>query len=193
MNRYTQLLPFIAGCGDTSQRASVQWQLDGYALPTDVLALAWADLLYSFTGDECPVFVLDGDPVKADVFSRTFRSISSDLSPHGSDRCTALFTKDSSSPGLIDQSMDRYILSLTVKRSTGMGSLQSLWGIGPVFLQQIGKQLKQFVQKQAVSYGLDVELLASDTPGLSISNASPRTLPGPQLLHELALGPSKVV
>ena len=191
MNRYTQLLPFIAGCGDTSQRASVQWQLDGYALPTDVLALAWADLLYSFTGDECPVFVLDGDPVKADVFSRTFRSISSDLSPHGSDRCTALFTKDSSSPGLIDQSMDRYILSLTVKRSTGMGSLQSLWGIGPVFLQQIGKQLKQFVQKQAVSYGLDVELLASDTPGLSISNASPRTLPGPQLLHELALGPSK--
>ena len=194
MDRYTQLLPFITGCGGSSQDASVQWQLGEHALPTDALVLAWADLLSSFTGDECPVFVLNGNPVKVDLTARTFRTISLDMGPHGSDRCTALSIEGSSSTGLseqrVPQSSDPCILSLTFEPSTGLGSLHSRWGIGDLFLQQIGKQLKQLVQKHAVSYGFEMELLISDTPERSISNASPRTLPGPQTLHKLVLGSS---
>jgi amino acid adenylation domain-containing protein len=61
------------------------------------------------------------------------------------------------------------------------------------FVQQLGYQLDHIVQDQAALSGMQVERPASTDKlsemdmELSISNPSPCTLPGPQLLHELAL------
>lgn len=195
MDRYTQLLPFISGCGDLSQQVSVQWQLDEHAVPVDVLVLSWAALLYSFTGDGCPVFALNGNPVKADLSSRTFRPISLDVDSDVSGRCTAVYLEDSQALGLITQnlprSLDRYVLSLSFSPATGIGALHSLCGVGDILLPQIGRQLKQFIQKQALSAGFEVKLPGTEAPELSVLNPSPCSLPGPQTLHELALGGPK--
>jgi amino acid adenylation domain-containing protein len=60
-------------------------------------------------------------------------------------------------------------------------------------VQQLGRQLEHIVQDQATLAGMQVKLpvstdkLSGTEMELSISNPSPCTLPGPQLLHELAL------
>lgn len=188
MSRYTQLLPFISSHGDLSQTASAHWQPGVQSLPTDILVLSWANLLCAFTGDESPVFALNGKPVKADLSSRTVESVELDVPFKVSDRATAISIDDASVPAKI---LDRYVLSLGFSPATGLGILHATWGVGDAFLVQIGRQLKQIVQKQAASSGFEVNLLHTETPELSISNGSPSVLPGPQLLHELALGGSK--
>jgi hypothetical protein len=61
------------------------------------------------------------------------------------------------------------------------------------FVQQLGRQLEHIVQDQATLSGVQVKLpaltdkLPQTEMKLSISNPSPCILPGPQLLHELAL------
>lgn len=195
MERYTQLLPFVTGSGD--RQVSVHWQLDDHThtLPVDVLVLSWAALLYSFTGDECPVFALNGNPVKVDLASRTIQSDSLDVDSDVSDRCTAVSIEENSGTESVAQGLprspDRCILSLTLSPATGVGVLHSLYGVGDVLLPEIGRQLKQLVRRQASSNGLEMELPPAEAPKLSISNPKPCILPGPQTLHELALGGSR--
>ncbi|KAJ5310521.1 uncharacterized protein N7443_002982 [Penicillium atrosanguineum] len=55
------------------------------------------------------------------------------------------------------------------------------------FLLQLGNQLTQIVQQQVAKSGFQLELSTAELPALSISNPSPCILPGPQLLHKLAL------
>lgn len=188
MNRYTQLLPFITGHDDHSQTVSAPWQLDGQSPPADVLILSWATLLYAFTGDESPVFSVDGKPVKADLASRSVESVELDVYSEVSDRSTAICIDDGSAHL---QPSDCHALSLSFNPATSMGTLRSTWGVDEAFLVQIGRQLKQFVQKQAALSGCQLNLSATEPPEMSISNASPPTLHGPQLLHELALGGPK--
>lgn len=195
MSRYTQLLPFITGLDGLSQKVSAPWHLNSQSLPADVLVLSWADLLYAFTGDESPVFALNGNPVKADLSFRTVESVELDLASDAADRGTAISVDDGSASAQCGQdsvlSSDHYTLSLSFNCATGIGALHSTWGVGDAFLVQIGRQLTQFAQKQAALSGYEGKLPAAEDPEFSISNASPSLLPGPQLLHEIALGGSK--
>ena len=191
MNRYTQLLPFTNGHGESAgQEASVEWQLH-HAVSTNVIVLSWAALLHAFTNDESPVFVLNGNPVKADLSTGTFEPVSVDAD-YGSGACTAVFIEDGSKAtehgvGKLHPS-GIYSLSLTLNLSTGIGTLHSPRGIDGDFLLQIGKQLEPVVQQRAVSSGAEVSFSSTEGPKISISNPSPCTLPGPETLHELALG-----
>lgn len=187
MDRYTQLLPFISHHDGLAEQVSVQWQLDVPSIPVEILALSWADLLYSFTGAENPVFTLNGAPVKVDLSSRMVQAAALDSNPDFSGKHTALFIGDSSEP-VQTASSTHYALSLVFNRATGMGALHSTGGVGGTFLLQIGRQLKQFAHKQGVLSGIEVELPSEEAPEISISNPSPCTLPGPQVLHELVLG-----
>ncbi|KAJ5102908.1 hypothetical protein N7532_003437 [Penicillium argentinense] len=81
-------------------------------------------------------------------------------------------------------------LSWTINRKTQMSVLNSTTGMDATALQRLSSQLKQIVQEQVTQSGMRAELPATELPAMSISNPSPAVLPGPQLLHELALSGS---
>ncbi|CAI7665164.1 unnamed protein product [Penicillium glandicola] len=179
MDRFTQF-PAVNDDGDDVH--IVPWQVDAQ-LPSDILALSWAVLLRAFTTDENPVFLLNGEPVKADLSAQTVQPADlaavSDLSV----KHTAIVLGDS----LFSDDGHPPVLQWTLDPTTQLGALCATGGMDATFLHQLGNQLKQIVQEQAAQKGIQVTLSATELPDLAISNASPSTLPGPQLLHELAL------
>lgn len=192
MDRFTQLPPFP---GDESQPTSIEWHLNAPVLPVDVSVLSWAALLHSFTNNETPVFTLNGLPVKVDFSARTIHAVALDTGLDVSESYTAVVIKDapeaSSQISPTRQEQPQFsglcVLSLTLDSQTGAGALHSSIGIDAVFLQQIERQLKQFIYRQAKLNDLQMELPSTEVPELSISNPAPWTLPGPNLLHALAL------
>jgi amino acid adenylation domain-containing protein len=179
MDRFTQF-PAVNEDGDDVH--IVPWQVD-VQLPSEVFALSWAILLRAFTTEESPVFLLNGAPVKADISARTVQPADlaavSDLSVKHTAVVLgdALFSDDRHPPAL------RWALD----PATRSGALRATGGMNAAFLFQIGNQLKQIVQEQAAQEGIQVTLSATEIPDLAISNGPPSTLPGPQLLHKLAL------
>lgn len=193
MDRYTSF-PQFHSCGEDpiSSGTTVEWELPGDSISKEVLALSWANLLRSFTGVEYPVFSLDKRPVRADLSAGTIHEITSDLAPHPDSTHTAIITERAHDISL--QCPERQAKSLgcalliVLNLETGAGSLSSTGvNITLSFLDQIGRQLKQAIQKQARTSGLQVVVPAAEEPELSIANPHPQILPGPQLLHQLAL------
>ncbi|CAG8889549.1 unnamed protein product [Penicillium egyptiacum] len=179
MDRFTQF-PAVNDDGDDVH--IVPWQVDAQ-LPSEIFALSWAVLLRAFTTDENPVFLLNGAPVKVDLSAQTVQPADlaavSDLSL----KHTAVVLGD---PLCSDDGHPR-ALQWTLDPATQLGALCATGGMNAAFLYQLGNQLKQIVREQAAQKGMQVTLSATEVPDLAISNASPSTLPGPQLLHELAL------
>ncbi|KAJ5498446.1 AMP-dependent synthetase/ligase [Penicillium expansum] len=179
MDRFTQF-PAVNDDGDDVH--IIPWQVDAQ-LPSEIFALSWAVLLRAFTTDENPVFLLNGAPVKADLSTQTVQpadlAVVSDLSG----KHTAVVLGD---PLLSDDGHPP-ALRWTLDPATQLGVLCATGGMNAAFLYQLGNQLKQIVQEQAFRKGIQVTLSTTELPDPAISNASPSTLPGPQLLHELAL------
>lgn len=179
MDRFTQF-PAVNDDGDTVH--IVPWQVDAQ-LPSEIFAVSWATLLRAFTTDEDPVFLLNGAPVKVNLSTQTLQPADLAAVADHSVKHTAvvlgdpLFSDDRHPPAL------RWALDPT----TQSGALCATGGMNAAFLFQLGNQLKQIVQEQAAQRGIQVALSATEVPDLAISNASPTALPGPQLLHELAL------
>ncbi|KAJ5170685.1 uncharacterized protein N7500_003468 [Penicillium coprophilum] len=177
MDRFTQ----FPAVNDDNDVHIMPWQVDAQ-LPSDILALSWALLLRAFTTEENPVFVLNGVPVKANISAQTVQPADlavSDLSV----KHTALVLGD---PVLSDDG-NHPALQWTLDPATQLGALRATGGMDADFLYQLGNQLKQIVQQQAAQNGIQMTLSATEVPDLAIINANPATLPGPQLLHELAL------
>ncbi|KAJ5503068.1 AMP-dependent synthetase/ligase [Penicillium fimorum] len=177
MDRFTH----FPAVNDDDDVHIVPWQVDAQ-LPSDIFALSWAILLRAFTTDENPVFLLNGVPVKANLSLHAIHPADlavSDLSVKHTAVVLGdpLFSDDGHPPAL------RWTLDPT----TQLGALCATGGMNATFLYQLGNQLKQIVQEQAAQMGIQVTLSAAEVPDLAISNACPSTLPGPQLLHELAL------
>ncbi|KAJ5295213.1 hypothetical protein PENANT_c048G05147 [Penicillium antarcticum] len=176
MDRFTQF-PVVNDEGHAVH--VVPWHIDAQ-LPAELLAMSWALLLRAFTTDETPVFLLNGNPVKADFSAQTV--LPADLAEVASlsVKHTAVVLGDypSGQPP---------VLLWTVDPTMQSGALHATGGMDADFLHQLGQQLKQIVQEQAVSTGMQLVLPASEAPTLSITNDEPATLPGPGLLHELAL------
>ncbi|GAD98283.1 nonribosomal siderophore peptide synthase, putative [Paecilomyces variotii No. 5] len=193
MDRYTSV-PQFHPCGDDTilSRTVVEWKIPGDGISKELLVLSWAALLRSFTGVECPVFNVDGRPVRADLSARTIHETVTDLAPQPESTYSAIITE-----GVQDISLPAYeqettslagALLIAVDLETGAGYLSADGvSITPSFLDQIGRQLKQVIQKQARASGLQVVVPAAEDPELSIANPQPQMLPGPQLLHQLAL------
>lgn len=179
MDRFTQF-PVINNAGDDVH--IVPWNLD-HQLPSETLALSWAILLRAFTTDDAPVFLLNGAPVKADLSTQTIQPADlasiSDLSV----KHTAVVVGDP----LLDDGINYPALRWSVDPTSKSGALCATGGMDALFLDQLGKQLKHIVHEQAALQGIKIELAESDIPALAICNPEPTTLPGPGLLHELAL------
>ncbi|KAJ5788123.1 hypothetical protein N7457_003113 [Penicillium paradoxum] len=179
MDRFTQF-PTVNDDGDAVH--IIPWQMN-VQLPSEIFPLSWAVLLRAFTTDDNPVFLLNGAPVKVDLSSQTLQPADlaavSDLSVKHTAVVLGdpLFSDDRKPPAL------RWALDPI----TQSGALCATGGMNAAFLFQLGNQLKQIVQALAAQKGIQVTLGATEVPDLAISNPSPSTLPGPQLLHEVAL------
>lgn len=190
-------------------RAILSSPVDTTSLSSELLALSWAVFLRAYTTEESPVFLLDDQPIKVDIFTGIIK-------PARLDTHAELFTKHTavrlidepkivgSSPSECESVESRALssssstptsctLTWCFNRNTQTSTLHSTNGMDTASVQQLGRQLDRIVQDQAALSGMQVELPASADKlsemdmELSISNPSPCSLPGPQLLHELAL------
>ncbi|EAW06285.1 nonribosomal siderophore peptide synthase SidC [Aspergillus clavatus NRRL 1] len=189
MDRFTQLPPFTSENAVATQGNSIPWAWDGPALSSQIYISSWANLLFALTADESPVFMVNGRPVKADLSSKTYHPATLDAGTEVSESYTELWMADGHGDHQLQPGS--CALSFVLNGVSGEGTLHSFSATPLSFLHQIGKQLKQIVCKQAQTDGIKLDLSSDEVPDLSISNPVPRILPGPQLLHELALGGSK--
>lgn len=183
MERFTTF-PAITG-DDGAACAMLSCPVDTFRISTDLVALCWALCLRSFTAEDHPVFLLNGSPVKADLIARTIHPLALDALSELSVNPTAVIVLGKSS--VQDSAVSSSTLTWTLDLSSQTSVLHSSTGMDTAFLQQLGNQLKHTVQEQVAKSDIQVELSTAELPALSISNPSPCTLPGPQLLHELAL------
>lgn len=181
MDRFTQF-PAVTG-DDGAARALLPCQVNPQRLSIDLIALAWAQLLRSFTTESSPVFLLNGVPVKADLMTQKIQPATLDADSELPANHTAVITEDLSSEGRSDSCVLMWNLNPSAETST----LHSTTGMDAAFLHELGTQLMHTLQEQAAKSGMKVELSTRELPALSMSNPSPSTLPGPQLLHKLAL------
>lgn len=241
-----QLTPIPVNDGENGAERALFHDVEPHTLPKEFIAVSWALLLSSCTigQSQSPViFLLNGQPIKVDIATRTIQSANLEIStsnslsprnyslnsstsytavwieesdsesesesqPHtitqgsGTDlkdysepffttpsSSSSSFHSPSSSSASISSLPSAAALSWTVNRKSQMSVLHST-GMDAATLRRLGSQLKQIVHEQVAHSGTQVGLHASESPALSISNQSPELLPGPQLLHELALSGS---
>lgn len=207
MDRFTQFPTIHSQTGfsgdDGAARAILSWPVDTAHLPTELLALSWAVLLRAYTTEESPVFLLNDRPIKADLFTRIIQPATLDAHAELSAKHTAVCLIDAKLAGTppsecesienLASSTTTCTLTWCFNRNTQMSTLHSSTGMDSAFVQQLGRQLEHIMQEQAALSGVQVKLpvstdkLSRTEMKLSISNPSPYILPGPQLLHELAL------
>lgn len=181
MNRLTQFPPVTGEDGAVS--APFSWSSESKQLPNEVIALSWATLLRSFTTEQCPVFILNDMPVKADLLARTIQPATLEVVPEQSINHTAVVNGDL----LSHERTDSCILLWHVDHLTQSSILHSSTGMDAAFVHELATQLENILLKEATKVGMRVESTTNNLPALSLSNSLPITLPGPQLLHKLAL------
>jgi hypothetical protein len=93
-DRYTSFPDLDHGQEGVPHVATTCWNVDGVQFSTDILVLSWGFILQGFTGELNPVFSLDGEPVKADVSSRTFQKIQADTLLPERGKYTGIFAFD---------------------------------------------------------------------------------------------------
>lgn len=78
---------------DVCEPTTIPWGTDGSCISLEILVLSWAALLHSFTREEHPTFILDGDPVQADLSSWSFKPIGTDTLFQDEGRYCGVYTK----------------------------------------------------------------------------------------------------
>ncbi|KAJ5527964.1 hypothetical protein N7513_012123 [Penicillium frequentans] len=171
-------------------RAIIAWPVETLGHSLELAAWSWARLLSSITTDQSPVFLLNGSLIKVDLFAEAIRPANLDaLSklPELSTKLTAVVVGND--PSNLHFSVP-FSPSLTwfVDPTTETSTLHST-NMDVAAVHQLGTRLSHMVQEQAKS-GTQLELSVSEMSNMSIANPCPCTLPGPQLLHKLALSGS---
>ncbi|KAJ6103233.1 hypothetical protein N7486_005660 [Penicillium sp. IBT 16267x] len=168
-------------------RAIIAWPVETVGQSLELAAWSWARLLSSITTDQSPVFLLNGSLIKVDLFAGAIRPANLDALSNLSERSTKLTAVVvGNDPSNLHSSSVPLSPSLTwfVDPTTQASTLHSTTNMDIAAVHQLGTRLSHIVQEQAKS-GTQVKL-----PTMSITNPSPCTLPGPQLLHTLALSGS---
>ncbi|KAK2762740.1 NRPS [Arachnomyces sp. PD_36] len=164
---------------DVYQVTTISWGTNGERISLEALVISWAALLCSFTGEEHPTFILDGEPFQADLLSWSFEPISPDaLLQDGGGYC-GVFTNS------IPESDDALDLAVSYDLTNGTGSLRSTAGINPSYLAQIGCQLKHCIRYELERERSQILIPIEESLSLSTLNSHPQILPGTQYLHGL--------
>ncbi|KAJ5660247.1 hypothetical protein N7507_006698 [Penicillium longicatenatum] len=171
-------------------RAIVAWPVETVDHSLELAAWSWARVLSSITTDQSPVFLLNGSLIKVDLFAEAIRPVNLDALSNLSELSTKLTAVVVGNDPSTLRSSVQLSPSLTwfVDPTTQTSTVHST-NMDVAAVNHLGTRLSHIVQEQVKS-GTQVELSVSELPPMSIANPSPCTLPGPQLLHKLALGGS---
>lgn len=89
---YTQFPSLSPEERGVSDPVTISWDTDGTCIPLDILVLSWAVLLRSLTGEDYPTFILDGQPVQADLSTWSFKPIEQEVLLQDAGGCSGIFT-----------------------------------------------------------------------------------------------------
>ncbi|PGH14806.1 hypothetical protein AJ79_02822 [Helicocarpus griseus UAMH5409] len=178
--RYTSFPDLDYGQDEVPSSITIDWKVDDCHLSVNALVLSWASLLKSITGNESPIFSLDGQPIKADPSAGNFRTVDLDESMQGQRAYTGIFTTDSISPP------SQCNLAIRYDFERFAGYIMSTDCTSVTYLTQIGRQLTEIVRQQ-LKLADDHQYLNGSigSPQLSVLNPTPELLPGPYFLHDL--------
>lgn len=180
----TQFPSIYPTAGDETE---VAWDcnLVNQSISFETFVLSWAALLYAYTGDEQPVFVLNQRTVRANIIQRHFEPVSLEQIGKTNDSpYTAINVVGQDVDDLLKaetcRAIGRCSLSVDLDLTTGIGVWRSQVGILPDYLRQIGLQFINCLGKYTAFISPNQEMR------LSIANREPPDLPGPSFLHQLA-------
>lgn len=171
-------------------RAIIAWPVETLGHSLELAAWSWARFLSSITTDQSPVFLLNGSLIQVDLFAEAIRPAKLDALSKLSELSTKLTAVVvGNDPSNLHFSVPLSpSLTWFVDPTTETSTLHST-NMDVAAVHQLGTRLSQMVQEQAKS-GTQLELSVSELSTMSIANPCPCTLPGPQLLHKLALSGS---
>lgn len=92
--RYTPFPDLDYGNEDVPNVTFIDLDFQISHLPVHEIVLSWAFFLGSFTGDQSPIFCLDGKPVRADLQTQTSENVQLDSSVKENGVSTGIFTSD---------------------------------------------------------------------------------------------------
>ncbi|KAK2788223.1 NRPS [Onygenales sp. PD_12] len=176
--RYTSFPDLEYGQDKVPSYITTAWSVEGCQLPVETLVISWAFLLKSITGQENPIFCLNGQPINVNLDTGDSKAVQLDESVQGQGTYTGIFTADPSSlPAGC---------SLAVRYNSDQcnGHIISTACTSITYLSQIRRQFVDIIYKRLASRKDDRPSI-NDQPRLSILNPTPKILPGPHLLHEL--------
>ncbi|KAJ5918982.1 hypothetical protein N7466_009925 [Penicillium verhagenii] len=180
---------------DGAHSAIILWPVETVGPSLELAAWSWARLLSSITTNQSPSFLLNGSLIQVDLFAQAAQPIR----PPNLDavsNLSALATKPTAvvvgtDPSVLHTSSFSLAPSLTwvVDPTTRTSTLYSSTNMDLAAVQQLGSRLTHIVEEQTRSDS-QLEISISKVPAMSVINPSPCILPGPQLLHNLALSGS---
>ncbi|WEW57918.1 hypothetical protein PRK78_003385 [Emydomyces testavorans] len=147
----------------------VDWNCEISDLDLDVVVRSWAAVLRALTGEQIPVFILDGEPVKVDPAQMGFQKAEIDDSNKTKIGYTGIFKTDANG----------CIVHVRYSLEQGNGSIVSAGGTTSAYLSQIGKLLENNIR-------IILQLpYSTNNFQPSILNADPQLIPGPLFLHDM--------
>ncbi|KAI1933801.1 hypothetical protein LOZ66_006309 [Ophidiomyces ophidiicola] len=166
MDMYTSFPQLDYAEGSSLRSTSVTWNSGTSGLSLDDVAFSWAAILQSLTGDDTPVFSLNGDAVKTDWLKRSFERVKiAEISQKGLGYTgSATPPKDCS-------------LAVSCSLEQGNGYITSTGGVANTYLVQLARQLKSNI--------IGSSQLPSNNIELSVVNPEPHAIQGPSLLHDM--------
>ncbi|KAK2807041.1 NRPS [Emmonsiellopsis sp. PD_5] len=176
--RYTSFPDLDYGQDEVPSYITTAWSVEDCQLPVETLAISWAFLLKSITGQENPILCLNGQPIKVNLDTGNSKTVQLDESIHGQGTYTGIFTVDPSSLP------EGCTLAVRYNSDQCNGHIISTACTSIPYLSQIRRQFVDIICKRLASRKDDHPTI-NDRPKLSILNPTPKLLPGPHLLHEL--------
>jgi ferricrocin synthase len=183
--RYTSfpdLRPDLAPPERSQNAAERTWKIDNVSLPTEIVIRAWASLLHCYTGDDAPIFCLDGKAVRVETSDKRYSRVDAKIpEPPTNGNHTGLFIYSDSQQG---QNTSDLALELHYDTSKAQLVLLSLLNISSEFLEQLGHQFLWTAQQLQQSTSEEVGLRRTEIL-FSVLNPNPTFLEGPGFLHRL--------
>ena len=191
---------------------SIQRVFAGSSLPLELLTLAWASVLGGYTGSEDVLFRVNDEVVSVDVSSGHIEKISRETSNDGESGATSITieedgdelsrkqdeaslqgdsltpgsngSRETTGPSLRHETSSKPYLNLHYLASSGQLTVHSRDLFPPQYLKELSDQLLSEISRRTRR---EVTPPGSEKHDLrlSIVNAEPQLMHGPQLLHEL--------
>ena len=179
----------------------VPWVCTDSRLSISSLVLSWAAVLGGLAGEKNPVFSVDNEPIRADLYTGTYRKARVGESQSRYFDFTGIFTREVSESWAFHSDFtylsnkgqkalkpgDECSIEVRYCFERRVGRLIATQRVTASYLNHVAKQLEYEVARRIQSDGPVYSFGIDENRPLSILNPQPILLPGPGLLHELVV------